>query len=121
MDAYQSLSHTVWECKYHIVWIPKYRRKAVYGDLRKDLGTILRELAIQIFTDEKQGRSKIHDQGTVKCSPLLRIPLVVSMRKLQTKPNRLFVQIRTPSSRPQMITRYEFGFEFGCQLYITAE
>jgi putative transposase len=47
MDGFQSLSHTVWECKYHIVWIPKYRRKALYGDLREHLGTILRELAVQ--------------------------------------------------------------------------
>jgi putative transposase len=39
-----SLSHTVWECKYHVVWVPKKRRKIVYGKLRKDLGTILRRL-----------------------------------------------------------------------------
>ncbi len=38
------LAHTVWECKYHIVWIPKYRRKVVYGQLRKDIGSILRRL-----------------------------------------------------------------------------
>jgi len=38
------LTHTVWECKYHIVWIPKYRRKVVYGQLRGDIGTILRRL-----------------------------------------------------------------------------
>lgn len=40
----QNLSHTVWECKYHIVWVPKKRRKVVYGKLRKELGTILRRL-----------------------------------------------------------------------------
>lgn len=38
------LSHTVWECKYHIVWIPKYRRKVVYGRLRLEVGKILRRL-----------------------------------------------------------------------------
>ncbi len=38
------LSHTVWECKYHVVWIPKYRRKTVYGRLRKEIGYILRRL-----------------------------------------------------------------------------
>jgi len=43
----QSLSHTRWECKYHVVWIPKYRKKAIYGDLRKYLGDIFRELAEQ--------------------------------------------------------------------------
>ena len=40
----QSLSHTVWECKYHVVWVPKKRRKVVYGTLRKELGMILRRL-----------------------------------------------------------------------------
>jgi len=44
MDDDNSLSHTRWNCKYHIVFIPKYRRKAIYGTLRKDIGTILRQL-----------------------------------------------------------------------------
>ena len=39
-----SLSHTKWNCKYHIVFIPKYRRKAIYGKLRADIGRILRQL-----------------------------------------------------------------------------
>ncbi|MBI3245961.1 MAG: IS200/IS605 family transposase [Deltaproteobacteria bacterium] len=47
MDEYQSLSHTKWECKYHVVFIPKYRRKVLYGQLRKYLGEVLRELARQ--------------------------------------------------------------------------
>jgi len=42
-----SLSHTKWECKYHVVFIPKYRRKALYGDLRRYLGEVFRELARQ--------------------------------------------------------------------------
>ncbi len=43
----QSLRHTRWECKYHVVWIPKYRKKVIYVSLRKHLGEILRELATQ--------------------------------------------------------------------------
>ena len=39
-----SLSHTRWDCKYHIVFSPKYRRKIIYGQLRADIGQILREL-----------------------------------------------------------------------------
>ena len=39
-----SLSHTRWKCQYHIVLVPKYRRKVVYGKLRKDIGAILRRL-----------------------------------------------------------------------------
>ena len=40
----KSLSHTVWDCKYHIVWIPKRRKKILYGKLRKEVGTILRKI-----------------------------------------------------------------------------
>ena len=40
----ESLLHTTWECKYHIVFAPKYRRKEIYGKLRQDIGIILREL-----------------------------------------------------------------------------
>jgi len=43
----QSLSHSKWDCKYHIIWIPKYRKKAIFADLRKYLGEIFRELAKQ--------------------------------------------------------------------------
>lgn len=41
----KSLSHTVWECKYHIVWVPKKRSKAVYGKLREEVCVILRRLS----------------------------------------------------------------------------
>ena len=47
MTNYGSLSHTKWECKYHVVFIPKYRRKAIYGGIRRQLGEILRRLAQQ--------------------------------------------------------------------------
>jgi len=43
-DDINSLSHSRWRCKYHIVFAPKYRRKAIYGDIRKDIGIILRKL-----------------------------------------------------------------------------
>jgi len=47
MKAYESLQHTMWECKYHVVFIPKYRKKTLFGALRKDIGAVLRELARQ--------------------------------------------------------------------------
>ena len=47
MDDTESLAHAKWECKYHVVWIPKYRRQALYAELRKYLGPVLRELARQ--------------------------------------------------------------------------
>ena len=40
----KSLSHTKWKCQYHIVIVPKFRRKVIYGKLREDIGVILRKL-----------------------------------------------------------------------------
>ena len=45
MKEYQSLTHTRWDCKYHVVFIPKKRRKRIFGVLRKHLGEIFHELA----------------------------------------------------------------------------
>ncbi len=45
MKKFQSLSHTKWDCKYHIVFIPKYRKKVLYGRIRKHLGEFFHELA----------------------------------------------------------------------------
>ena len=45
MNNEQSLSHTKWECKYHLTWIPKYRKKQIFEDMRKYLGEVFKELA----------------------------------------------------------------------------
>jgi len=47
MKTINSLSHSKWECMFHVTWIPKYRKKKIYGKLRKYLGKTLRELAKQ--------------------------------------------------------------------------
>jgi putative transposase len=47
MDTFESLNHSVWDCKYHVVFIPKCRRKTLYGDLRQYLGEVFRRLAQQ--------------------------------------------------------------------------
>jgi putative transposase len=47
MDETESLSHTKWECKYHVVFIPKCRRKTLYRELRQHLGEVFRKLAVQ--------------------------------------------------------------------------
>ena len=46
-DTYQSLAHARWHCKYHLVFVPKWRRKTMYGRLRKALGSIFHALARQ--------------------------------------------------------------------------
>ena len=47
MEDWLSLSHVKWECKYHVVFIPKYRRKVLYGKVRRQVGAILRDLCVQ--------------------------------------------------------------------------
>ena len=47
MDEYESLNHTKWECKYHVVFIPKCRRRSLYQELRKHLIEVFRRLAQQ--------------------------------------------------------------------------
>ena len=55
MIEVQSLSHTRWECKYHVVWIPKYRKKTLYKELRRYLGSTFRDLARQKESDVIEG------------------------------------------------------------------
>ena len=55
MDDYQSLNHTKWECKYHVVFIPKCRRKVLYGGLRRHLGSVFRTLTEQRESQIEEG------------------------------------------------------------------
>lgn len=48
MDDFESLRHSKWDCKDHIVFIPKYRRKALYSQLRVHLGEVFRKLTLQL-------------------------------------------------------------------------
>ena len=61
MQTYETLKHSTWECKYHIVFIPKYRKKVLYGQVRRELGTVLRELVKQKESEVIEGgRSRAH-------------------------------------------------------------
>ena len=55
MDEFESLSHSKWECKYHVVFIPKCRRKTLYEQLKKHLGEVLRKLAQQKESEILEG------------------------------------------------------------------
>jgi len=55
MDDVRSLNHSVWECKYHVVFIPKYRKKRIYGKLRKELVEVFRRLARQKECEIEEG------------------------------------------------------------------
>ena len=55
MSNYKTLQHSEWECKYHVIFIPKYRRKVLYGQLRQYLGEIFRRLARQKESEIEEG------------------------------------------------------------------
>ena len=55
MDQFESLNHTKWDCKYHVVFIPKYRRKVLYGELKRHLGPVFRQLAEQRESRVEEG------------------------------------------------------------------
>ena len=55
MEDRRNLNHTKWECKYHVVWIPKYRKKTLYVQLRRYLGETFRDLAQQRECDILEG------------------------------------------------------------------
>jgi len=55
MRSIESLSHTRWECKYHVVFIPKYRKKVIFGQIRKELGDVFRRLARQKDSEIEEG------------------------------------------------------------------
>ena len=55
MREYETLCHSKWECKYHVVFIPKCRRKTLYGELRRDLRDVLKKLAEQRESHVEEG------------------------------------------------------------------
>ncbi len=57
MQDFESLSHVRWECKYHVVIIPKYRQKVFYGTMRRRIGAILRDLCRQRGVELLEGQS----------------------------------------------------------------
>ena len=57
MREWQSQSHVRWYCKYHIVFVPKYRRRSIYGSLRRQIGGILRELCHQQGVELVEGHA----------------------------------------------------------------
>ena len=82
MNSVQSLSHTAWECKYHVVWIPKYRKKQLYGKLRKHLGTYLKDLARQKDSEILEGHLMAdHIHMLISIPPKHAISTVIGFMK----------------------------------------
>ena len=78
----RSLAHTVWECKYHVVWVPRKRRKVVYGKLRKEIGQILRRLCEYKGVELIEGNACIdHIHMCIAIPPKYAVSTVVGYLK----------------------------------------
>jgi putative transposase len=78
----KSLSHASWECKYHIVWIPKYRKKSIYEGLRKYLGSMFKDLASQKECEILEGHLRSdHVHVLVSIPPKYAVSQVVGFIK----------------------------------------
>lgn len=82
MEKFESLSHVRWECKYHIVLIPKYRRKVMYGKLRSGIGRILRDLCQQKGVEVLEGHAMpYHIHVCLKIPPKYSVSYIMGFLK----------------------------------------
>lgn len=82
MEDYQSLSHTKWQCKYHIIFIPKGRRRRLFGVVRRELGAVFRRLAEQKGCRIEEGHIlPDHVHMLISIPPKLAVSSVVGYLK----------------------------------------
>ena len=82
MNSSQSLAHSVWECKYHVVWIPKYRRNKLFGEIRRELGPVLRDLAKRKESEILEGKLMVdHIHMLIAIPPKYAVAQVIGYIK----------------------------------------
>ena len=82
MDEYESLSHTKWECKYHVMFIPKCRRKTLYAQLRPHLGEVFKRLAEQKESRIEEGHLMLdHVHILISIPPKYAVSQVIGFIK----------------------------------------
>ncbi len=82
MTDYRSLNHTRWTCQYHVVFIPKYRKKMIYGELRPQLGEVLRRLAQRRESEVEEGHLMVdHVHLMLSIPPKYSVATVVGFLK----------------------------------------
>ncbi len=82
MDKFESLSHTAWDCKYHVIFIPKCRRRTLYRQLRQHLGEVFRKLASQKESRVEEGHlMPDHEHMMLAIPPKYAVSQVVGFIK----------------------------------------
>jgi putative transposase len=81
-NLYQSLSHSKWNCKYHVIFIPKKRKSVLYGKIRTELVKILHELAVQKDSKITEGNlTKDHVHMCIEIPPKYAVASVIGFMK----------------------------------------
>ena len=81
-NLYQSLSHSKWNCKYHLIFVPKKRKNVIYGKIRKELARILHELAKQKESQITEGNLSIdHVHMCIEIPPKYAVASVIGFLK----------------------------------------
>jgi len=81
-NLYQSLSHSKWNCKYHLIFVPKKRKSVIYGKIRKELAKILHELAKQKESQITEGNLSInHVHMCIEIPPKYAVASVIGFLK----------------------------------------
>ena len=82
MSSYNSLSHSRWDCKYHVVFIPKGRKKSLYGKIRKFLGPVFHDLARQRHSEILEGHMvQDHVHMLIRIPPKYSVAEVIGYLK----------------------------------------
>ncbi len=124
MDRPESLSHSRWECKYHVVLIPKYRRRGLYAQLRRHLGEVFHPLARQKESTIEEGHwLPDHVRMLLAIPPKYAVSQVIGLTKVRStwrgcmasvgaiSPGRIFGR-GAASSRPSVKTKQWFAPTF---------
>ncbi len=110
--SYGSLSHTKWECKYPVVFIPKYRKKRIFGTLRTELGDVFRTLAEQKESRIEEGHlMPDHVHMLISIPPKYAVAQVVGYIKgksaIRAAPRRTAPQLRGAALLGARVLRVE--------------
>ena len=82
MDEPRTLNHSKWECKYHVVFIPKYRRKSLYVEIRPEIGKVFRELARRKECEIEEGHVMVdHVHMMISIPPKYAVSQVIGYLK----------------------------------------
>jgi len=120
MKDWKSQAHVKWECKYHVVILQKYRKKMLYGKVRRRIGEILRDLCLQKGVQLEEGKAML-DHINMLRSVLLKYSFAVAMgylkgksavsihRELQKTKGTLFGRVFSPGTTiKNMVTVLRF-------------